>query len=101
MKRTSLTTYKYGRTRRVYMDDDGSLYYRFRGMYCKTYIEYCMDEKIEEYIDMTNAIVRRENEFWIIDLPEDTYRYSSLDEMIDDIKINLEEIKRFEKEWQA
>ena len=44
MKRTNLVTYQYGRFRRVYIDDDGKLYFRFNGHLHGTHREYCIEE---------------------------------------------------------
>ena len=44
MKRTNLMTYQFGRCRRVYMDDNENLYFRYKGHLYGTYREYCIEE---------------------------------------------------------
>ena len=65
MKRTDLVTYEYGKTRRVYMAGDGRIYYRYRGQWFGTFINYC-----KRYTD--NAIYTAEYDYdakvnpWVI-----------------------------------
>lgn len=44
MKRTNMTTYEYGKSRRVFQDTDGRLYFRKGGRLYGTSTEYCTVE---------------------------------------------------------
>lgn len=59
------------------------------------------EDMIDEYMNKTDAIVGIKGGKWTIDTPQQDYVYSSFDEMMNDIKINLEEIKRLEDEWHG
>lgn len=54
-------------------------------------------EMIDEYMSKTDALVVVKDGKWTIDTPQQDYVYDSFDEMMNDIKINLEEIKKFEE----
>ena len=55
------------------------------------------EDMIDEYMSKTDALVDCKNGKWTIDTPQQDYVYDSFDEMMDDIKINLEEIRKFEE----
>ncbi len=50
--------------------------------------------KIDEYMSKTDALVTIKNGKWTIDTREGDYSYESFSEMMEDIKINLEEMRK-------
>ena len=58
------------------------------------------EDMIDEYMSKTDAIVDIKGGKWTIDTPQQDYIYSSFDEMMNDIKVNLEEIEKLERNGQ-
>jgi hypothetical protein len=55
MKRTEYSTYEYGRSRRVYEDENGNLFFRKGGAWFGTFPEYCEKDNHEADWVLKNA----------------------------------------------
>lgn len=58
-------------------------------------MDFTLDEfcDVAEYIDITLAFVRYDGKQYLIDLPEDTYYFDSKEDLMENIRYNLREIK--------
>lgn len=52
------------------------------------------EPEVDEYTDLTLAFVRYDGRKYLIELPEDTYEFDSKEALLENIRYNLEELRK-------